>query len=394
MISRYPLAKLSQFLKLRKEFFIIKDSEEYQLVTVQLHARGIRERSRLLGSEIKTKKQQLIKAGDLLVAEIDAKVGGYGIVPPYLNGAIVSGHYFLYEIDQCQIDPEFLGYYLQTGYPEQDLQQFVKGSVNYAAIRSQHFFELEIPLPSLEDQQRIVNKIKMLSDKIKQLELLQEKAKEESAILVLSIMKNFRSELLKSSYSREKMGFLTKVTSGGTPSRSNPSYWGGTIPWLKTGELHDGDIEDAEEFITHAGLLNSSAKIFPVDTILIALYGQGQTRGRTGRLAIEAATNQACCAVLPVDCLEPQYLQYWLSSMYTELREKAHGGAQPNWNIQMIKDLEIVIPPKIIQERFIDQISRYNIKVKELTKIQQSAYSVISSLLPSLLDKAFQGKLT
>ncbi len=80
--------------------------------------------------------------------------------------------------------------------------------------------------------------------------------------------------------------------------------------------------------------------------------------------------------------------------MYTELREKAHGGAQPNWNIQMIKDLEIVIPPKIIQERFIDQINRYNIKVKELTKIQQSAYPVISSLLPSLLDKVFQGKLT
>jgi len=394
MISRYPLVKLSQFLKLRKEFFIIDDSEEYQLVTVQLHAQGIRERSCLLGSKIKTKKQQLIKAGDLLVAEIDAKVGGYGIVPPDLDGAIVSGHYFLYEIDQRQIVPEFLGFFLQTGYPEQDLQQFVKGSVNYAAIRSQHFFELEIPLPSLEDQQRIVSKIKMLSDKIIQLKLLQEKAKEESAILVLSIMKNFRSELLRSSYPREKIGFVTKVTSGGTPSRSNPSFWGGTIPWLKTGELFDGDIDDAEEFITQDGLQNSSAKIFPVNTILIALYGQGQTRGRTGRLVIEAATNQACCAVLPVECLEPLFLQYWLSSMYTELREQAHGGAQPNWNIQMIKNIEIVLPPKNIQLRFIDQINRYNIKVRELTKIQQSAYSGISSLLPSLLDNAFQGKLT
>ena len=114
----------------------------------------------------------------------------------------------------------------------------------------------------------------------------------------------------------------------------------------------------------------------------------------TGRLVIESATNQACCAVLPVKCLEPLYLQYWLSSMYTELREKAHGGAQPNWNIQMIKDLEIVILPKNIQVRFIDQINRYNIKVKELTKFQQSSHTRISSLLPSLLDNAFQGKLT
>lgn len=188
MISGYPLAKLSQFLKLRKEFFIIDDSEEYQLVTVQLHARGIRERSRLLGSEIKTKKQQLVKTGDLLVAEIDAKVGGYGIVPPDLNGAIVSGHYFLYEIDECQIMPEFLGFYLQTGYPEQDLQQFVKGSVNYAAIRSQHFFELEIPLPPLDVQQQIVEKIFFFQRRIEEISFLQKITKNRIKEIIQSLI--------------------------------------------------------------------------------------------------------------------------------------------------------------------------------------------------------------
>lgn len=174
MNSRYPLVKMSQFLRLRKEFFTIDDAEEYRLVTVQLHARGIRKRSHLLGSEIKTKKQQRVKSGDLLVAEIDAKVGGYGIVPPELNGAIVSGHYFLYEIDQHQIIPEYFGFYLQTGYPEQDLQQFVKGSVNYAAIRSQHFFELEIPLPPLEDQWQIVEKILYVSKRLEDIKSLQQ----------------------------------------------------------------------------------------------------------------------------------------------------------------------------------------------------------------------------
>ena len=79
--SCYPLVPMSDFLRLRKDFFAISDAEEYQLVTVQLHARGIKERSRLLGEKIKTKRQQRIKANDLLVAEIDAKVGGYGIVP-------------------------------------------------------------------------------------------------------------------------------------------------------------------------------------------------------------------------------------------------------------------------------------------------------------------------
>ncbi|NLJ37477.1 MAG: hypothetical protein GX432_01795 [Candidatus Atribacteria bacterium] len=156
MNSKYPVVKMERFLQNRKEFFTINDNIEYKLVTVQLHARGIHERSRLLGSEIKTKKQQRIKAGDLLVAEIDAKVGGYGIVPPELDGAIVSGHYFLYEIDKSQVEPDYLEYYLQSGNPEQDVQQFVKGSVNYAAIRSQHFLQIEIPLPPIDEQRKII----------------------------------------------------------------------------------------------------------------------------------------------------------------------------------------------------------------------------------------------
>lgn len=164
MNSKYTIVKMEKFLQHRKEFFTIENDVEYKLVTVQLHARGIRKRSRLLGSEIKTKKQQLIKEGDLLVAEIDAKVGGYGIVPPELDGAIVSGHYFLYEIDKSLIEPDYLEYYLQSGNPEQDVQQFVKGSVNYAAIRSQHFLQLEIPLPLIDEQRKIILLMRKVSE--------------------------------------------------------------------------------------------------------------------------------------------------------------------------------------------------------------------------------------
>lgn len=175
MNSRFPLVKMEHFLCLRKEFFTIEDTEEYQLVTVQLHARGIKERSRLLGAEIKTKKQQRIKSGDLLVAEIDAKVGGYGIVPSDLDGAIVSGHYFLYEINEDIIEPEYLEYFLQSGYPEQEIQQFVKGSVNYAAIRSQHFPQLQLPLPPLEEQRRIITIMKKVVEmKYYQMKILKE----------------------------------------------------------------------------------------------------------------------------------------------------------------------------------------------------------------------------
>lgn len=186
MISRYPLLKMEEFLRLRKDFFEVDDSVEYQLVTVQLHARGIRERSKLMGSEIKTKKQQRVRGGDLLVAEIDAKVGGYGIVPQGLDGSIVSGHYFLYEIDRKIIESEFLEYYLQSGYPEQEIQKFVKGSVNYAAIRSQHFPQLEIPLPPLEKQKRVIQ----IMRKVNEMRGFQAKILDEIDGLLLSTFSN------------------------------------------------------------------------------------------------------------------------------------------------------------------------------------------------------------
>ncbi|MHB8775596.1 MAG: restriction endonuclease subunit S [Bellilinea sp.] len=394
MNSSWPLVLLSSVLEQDRSYIYELEDRPYPKLSVKLYGRGCVLDGFTDGKDVKMKRHQLANPGQVILSEIWGKKGAIGIVPEEGDGALVTSHFFLFDFDPTKVTTDWLLWLTKANYFENELSIKAKGSTGYAAVRPNQFLDLSIPLPSLEDQQGIVNKMEMLSEKIKQLESLQEKAIEESTILLLSLMKKFRWELLKSSYPREKIGLVTKVTSGGTPSRSNPSYWGGTIPWIKTGELLDGDIENSEEFITQDGLQNSSAKIFPVNTILIALYGQGQTRGRTGRLVIEAATNQACCAVLPVECLEPLYLQYWLSSMYTELREQAHGGAQPNWNIQMIKDLEIVIPPKNIQVRFIDQINRYNIKVKELTKFQQSAHSRISSLLPSLLDKAFQGKLT
>ncbi len=129
MNTVWPTASFSDFITLRKQFITIQDNKSYERVTVQLYARGIIKRDVVLGSSIKTKKQQVIKAYDLLIAEIDAKVGGFGIVPPELDGAIVSSHYFTYEVNTNIIDLDYLAYYLQSGRPLEDTQQYVKGMV-------------------------------------------------------------------------------------------------------------------------------------------------------------------------------------------------------------------------------------------------------------------------
>lgn len=110
----WPTIPLGEVLKHRKEFIIIDDSQEYKRCRIQLHAKGIVLRDLIEGARIKTKEQQVCRSREFLVAEIDAKVGGIGIVPEDLDGAIVSSHYFLFEIDQEKLDKGFLDYYIRT----------------------------------------------------------------------------------------------------------------------------------------------------------------------------------------------------------------------------------------------------------------------------------------
>jgi type I restriction enzyme S subunit len=170
-IPEWKEIELGEVLSHRKDSIIIEDDKKYRRVKVQLHAKGIVPRDEVFGRDIKTKKQFPIKANDLLVAEIDAKIGGYGVVSKSLAGAIVSSHYFLYEVDTSQIDLRYLELWLRTPTPLDQLKRYVKGALNYAAVRPYHFPKLKINLlASLEEQRRIVSRVDAklgIVDKIK-----------------------------------------------------------------------------------------------------------------------------------------------------------------------------------------------------------------------------------
>jgi len=140
------------------------------------------------------------------------------------------------------------------------------------------------------------------------------------------------------------IGDVFKVSSGGTPNRKKPEYFsGGTIPWVKTGELKGKFANKPSEFITQTALENSSAKLFPPKTVLLAMYGA--TIGACSILDFEAATNQACAAILPSEDCDEVYLYYYLSSIKPSLVSKGVGGAQPNISAGLIKKIKIPLPP-------------------------------------------------
>lgn len=167
-MKAWPVFSLADVLRHRKEFITIDDMQHYKRCRVQLHAKGVLLRDSVSGSDIKTKKQQVCRTGEFLVAEIDAKMGGFGLVPTELDGAVVSSHYFLFEPDESCLDARYLDHYCRTQRFRTQVE--AQGSTNYAAIRPSDVLAYTIPLPPLAEQQAIVARLDALAEKSRQVE--------------------------------------------------------------------------------------------------------------------------------------------------------------------------------------------------------------------------------
>ena len=179
--------------------------------------------------------------------------------------------------------------------------------------------------------------------------------------------------------------------SGGTPSRSNKSYYGGNIPWLKTGDLNDGLISDIPESITEEAVANSSAKINPTDSVLIAMYGA--TIGKLGILTFPATTNQACCACIEYEAVAQMYLFYFLLSQRTAFIEKGGGGAQPNISKEIIVNTYIPLPPLSEQHRIVAEIKKWFTLIEQIEQGKTDLQTIIKQTKSKILDLAIHGKL-
>jgi type I restriction enzyme S subunit len=157
---------------------------------------------------------------------------------------------------------------------------------------------------------------------------------------------------------------LFETTSGGTPDRNINGYWGGDVPWVTTSLVDFNVITAAEEFISEAGLKHSSAKLFPKGTVVVAMYGQGKTRGKVALLGVDAATNQACAAILPSDDVEPEFVFFSLCGRYDELRSLSNSGGQENLSQGLIRELPFCYPKdKDEQQRIADCLASLDTRI-------------------------------
>ena len=185
---------------------------------------------------------------------------------------------------------------------------------------------------------------------------------------------------------------IAKWGSGGTPSRSKSEYYNGIIPWIKTGELNTDIIYDSKEKITILGLKKSNAKIFPRESIIIAMYGA--TIGKVSMLGIEASTNQACAVAIAHEYINTKFLFYYLKVQKDSFIELGKGGAQPNISQTVIKKYPFTFPPLPEQKRIVTKLSTMLEKLKQAKELIQEARETFETRRAAILHKAFTGELT
>lgn len=199
---------------------------------------------------------------------------------------------------------------------------------------------------------------------------------------------------IPSGWEWRKLGDLCKTTSGGTPSRRRTEYFQGTIPWVKSGELPDGEVTNVEEYITEDAIQNSSAKIFPKGTLLIALYGA--TVGKLGILGMDASTNQAVCAIFQPSFIERDFLFWYLKAIRKQLIEISFGGAQPNISQTVIQNTIFPLPfpdePEQsleVQRRIVARIEALLAEVREMRALQEEIAADTKKFMAAVLAEIF-----
>jgi len=394
--NQFKFSRIGDFINKSKNLIKIEDKKTYSRITVKINNNGVILRDKLQGNLIGTKKQFLAKAGQFIISRIDARNGAFGIIPDSLNNAIVTNDFPLFDINIEVINPQFLLLITTTQNFINFAQSCSSGTTNRQRMDIDLFLNQIIPLPSLLEQEVIVNnyfnKIEEAANLEKKVYLLQEEINfflldklgiESDRSLKRTIgnlyIVNY-SELHKwgldfigkesnsvKKYNELPIKYFCKVSSGGTPSRSRKDFYdGGSIPWIKTGELRHEILYNSEEKITPNAIKNSSAKLYPKDSILIAMYGA--TIGKTAKLGIEAATNQACAVLFNIDrsIIIPDYLWEFLQLQTDNLKKLAYGSAQPNLNAGIISNYLVPVPSLEEQSIIVKQIAILKKEIKYL----------------------------
>lgn len=368
------------------------DGKEENLLGVSVQKMFIPSIANTVGTDFM--KYKVVKRGQFTYIPDTSRRGdkiGIALLTDYDEG-LVSNIYTVFEVkDENELLPEYL--MLWFSRPEFDRYARFKSHGSVREIMDwDEMCKVELPVPSIDKQRSIVKAYQTITERI---DLKRRINDNLVAVGTASIQKNVgRGALINLTEAemdsltfpedfkiKTVSEFCAETKSGSTPSRTNNEYWeNGTISWVKSGEVHNNITLQTEEYITPLGLSESSTKLLPKNTVLMAMYGV--TAGEVGYLAIEATTNQAICGMICRSKAEAAYLYFSLIQSQAAISRLSNGGAQDNLSKNFIDNIKIVVPPSEFIEKLnlAAVVEQMTLNTKEITLLEELQATVLAQL--------------
>lgn len=415
--KKFPMARIGSFLVKSRDIIEVQDDVEYKQVTLKINNGGVVPRNNgatLKGSKIGTKRQHVIHTGQFIMSKIDARNGAYGIVPSELEGAIVTNDFPVFDVDTKKIIPQFLVLVSTTDKFVEFARKCSSGTTNRKRIDIDSFLNQQIPLPSIEKQERILNQynehIKLASDKqVDILSLSQKSHKVISDILGIKQKETETNESLlqfirlkdttarwdafaetfsiESKYHIDSLGkYVVQISTGTTPPTTHPEYFDGDVKFFTPADLgNDKYLTCSSRTITDLAITEKKARVFHRGDILFV--GIGSTVGKVGIVEDEFVSSNQQITGFTIDSskINPEYVYYYLNYNRDIATADQSKTTLPIVNQDKIRKIPIVVPPIEIQNQIVSTLNRMYITAKqnekEIPLLKEKAFSSFEHII-------------
>lgn len=369
--------------------------KKYRQMGVKLWGEGAYERQSLDGSQTQYKKLSRVEAGDIIVNKIWARNGSVSVVPANLSGCYVSGEFPTFAPIREKLESRWFYWLTKTKPFWEQCDEKSRGTSGKNRIRPEKFLEVEIPLPTLEEQRQIVARVEELVGKIEEVRSLRQEALQQAQALLISAFNlAFEKNINKHGWELKPLKQAAEVARGKFTHRprNDPRFYGGNIPFIQIGDISNSNryIKEYSQTLNQDGLRIS--RMFPTGSIVIAITGA--TIGVSGILTFDSCFPDSIVGIVPnQDCVIPEFIYWSLEYVKKVALAEATQTTQPNINLQILDKLKIPVPPLREQHRIVTYLDELQTKVDTMKHLREEAMKELDALLPSILDKAFKGEL-
>lgn len=395
MVNGWRTVNLGNFLKRVKKEISLEDDLTYKQVTVRLWNKGVTLRGLKQGSEIKTKRQFIVRAGQLILSRIDVRNGAIGLCPPVLDGAIITNDFWAYDVDRNLICPEFLSLYVRTPGFIEDANRTSSGTTHRVRSEENAFLQIGIPLPPLTEQRRIVARIEALAERVAAAQSLRREANEEVDLLLSSAMRQiFKSD-------GAPIVPLEKTCSEIIDNlHSNPVYSeDGSVPCVRSSDVGWGQLfletarKTSEEEYAHRTVRGEPSE----NDIVLVREGGGTGKAALVEKHHRFSLGQRVMMLRPNQfVVVPKFLLYQILSPFIydeQIIPLSKGSASPHLNIGSLRKFKFMLPSLEEQRRLVAYLDGLQTQVSALRAAQAETERELAALIPSILDRAFKGEL-